>query len=845
MTSVEQVSGGMEGELCLEETSEGPLVLFPEELGEAPKYPLAPFYLRFASEVLRPKVAQVRVEVGGSLIATGTLADGGISFDLCWHRIMPRVWAMDLTLRVQKPKWEAASPVVVLGEYLLGDEITLEDVGWREADSPTAIRALADRPSEEGGGILPPYGYPVFTDRAFYAVAHPVGCVEREGALLRFKHHPQWENGEIRSPSLVMGRAASGSEPGELFARYFQTLRRPRPARAIVEINTFWTDQFDSTHGYTTDIPSYRRMAREWSRRVLKGERGLVSHFLLDAGWQNTASLYRPQNSLGGPGDEGLTALAEEIRAEGFQFGLWYTLNGPIGIDMNWARSAGFRVSHRGVGAGYSAGSGRLSYICLTDRNWEEQLSRRLAKVIASVGVDFMKGDWDNDAIEDATLDAAKFPTPEHLREAIADMMIRTYGRMHAARPGYSLRGAWWPSPWWFSHVDNTHLPNSGDMESTDLPSLTQRDAGLTSRDAVFYHVMRRCRTPVDFDVLVPHEFAHSRRNPVQDSETSWVNSLIMWLGRGNHYLQIYAAPYDIHGDRAWALREALRWFRAHEDLLWKTPTRMVGGDPGQGEVYGYLHQDGSRQLLIVRNPLAHPQTTDALWAEGLEPADWSFLYPLACSPGKATRSLASHEVRVLAQGFALQVPEGYVNRAGTPGLAFSLASGEIRHGTSEAIPDLHRLPAPSATMEVLNERALAIHASLPDGLRDVEIVLRAHSRAPGDTDLRASLGRYHDPVSTFPVGVTSLRTGARQGYAQRRLQQPPGDPTLVILRIPVGSGGEAHAYLDGATSLPSFEAGWIEAREEILPVEIRPTSSSLPPAPSSPPVVVCPLILP
>jgi len=68
-----------------------------------------------------------------------------------------------------------------------------------------------------------------------------------------------------------------------------EAIRLPPPERAMVEINTFWTDAF-ADGKYTTDLESYRAMAHGWAEDVLEGEKGLVSHFLLDAGWQESES---------------------------------------------------------------------------------------------------------------------------------------------------------------------------------------------------------------------------------------------------------------------------------------------------------------------------------------------------------------------------------------------------------------------------------------------------------------------------------------------------------------------------------------------------------------------------
>jgi hypothetical protein len=744
----------------------------------------------------------------------GTLA--GAAFEARWT-IEAEGWAR-FSIRFEgkaAAEWGDFQRLVLLDQEI-PTAVLRDQLGWRELGS-SSESALADRPPEEGGGLLPPFGYPIFGPDFFLGAEHPMACIEADKNRARIFHHPLWEKNELRSINLVVGLCREGEPVERAFARYVQTIRRRRPERAIVEINTFWTDGFANATKYAgqTDPESYLAMAQAWSRDVLAGEPGLVSHFLLDAGWQNDASLYRPQAENGGPGDETLARIGREILDEGFQFGLWFSVNGPIGVDPRWAAGQGYRTHDQGTGAGYSANNGKIRYICLTDPRWEDDLSSRLEEIISRVPVTFFKGDWDNDAIEDP---ARPGLSKAQLREAIANAMIRIYGRMHAANPAVALRGAWWLSPWWLPHVDNTHLPNSGDMEPCDLPSLTHRDSALTCRDAVYHHVMVRSATPVPWDVLCPHEFASSRRNPVQDTEDSWMNNLAMWSSRGSQYLQLYLAPYGLDGWKAWSLREILRWYRSEEELLWKSETRMLGADPLSGGIYAYLHGDGERALLTIRNPLAHPQALH-LSPWGLGETGWQQIYPFCRSFNASGYVMSSHEVLILTRGQSVHGP--LVN---TP--AGWQMPQEVRP------PRRHELPPVAARFERLGSGKLAIHSSLPYGLKSATIVLSVEAEA--GRDWRAAVGRYEEDVASFGVPITQVRPHWQSGYAQGRLPARPQEPSRTILRIPVGTGGEAHCFLSSAQEFPKILGGWIEGRDLLQPAKQAPAGFH-PPAMSAP----------
>lgn len=768
-------------------------------------------------------------------VVRGLVAHGPISFEAIW-RADERGW-LRLTIHFHGRPPELWGAFRRVQFHLPGRDFK-PAVGWRE------YTAALDRPPEEGAGLQPPYGYPVFSTDCFYGLEHPMSCAEIEADGVLLYHHPRWDGEDFATAPLVVGVASQKETSEEVFERYFSSIRRPVPERAIVEINTFWTDRFDLRRGYETDLESYRRMASEWAGRILRGERGLVSHFLLDAGWFDPASLYRPTLSNGGPDDHALASFGQELNALGFQFGLWFSLNGPIGVDMNWAREQGYRVFNQGCGAGYGCAAGKTSFICLTDRRWENDLGSRLEELIAHSPVTFFKGDWDNDAIEDPLFDGPD--GPEHLREAIAEAMMRIYGRMHASREDVALRGAWWLSPWWFAHVDNTHLPNSGDFEVIDFPSLTQREAALTCRDAVYHHVMEKCRTPISYDVICGHEFASAPRNPVQDTEESWMNCLAMWVSRGSHYLQFYIPPYGMQEWKSWSVREMLRWFRENEMVLWKGATRMVGGEPALGEIYGYHHSNSGKEILTLRNPLALPQEMPRSLEPDLEKGGWVQIYPFFRSYEVSNSLLASHEVVILARGLVtppLQVALNTVNGWRTP--AFAASNREL-HGVASPIPSLHELSSPKMKIDRISRDKIRFHGVLPYWLESAELVLKVRSSSVSEIGCRAAVGRYPDGVATAAVPITICKPNNLVGFAQTRMGISPSDPDLISIRFPIGVGGEVHAFFSVPPELPEIVGAWVEGISWTLQSDAteRPMPSCSPPAALRPKIVLLQLDL-
>jgi hypothetical protein len=74
-----------------------------------------------------------------------------------------------------------------------------------------------------------------------------------------------------------------------------------------------------------------------------------------------------------------------------------------------------------------------------------------------------------------------------------------------------------------------------------------------------------------------------------------------MTIGRGITDWEILTSPQNLDAKRYEFLSRAIRWGKANWDIL--SDTKMILGNPGKGEVYGYAHLGKGAALVFLRNP--------------------------------------------------------------------------------------------------------------------------------------------------------------------------------------------------------------------------------------------------
>ena len=95
------------------------------------------------------------------------------------------------------------------------------------------------------------------------------------------------------------------------------------------------------------------------------------------------------------------------------------------------------------------------------------------------------------------------------------------------------------------------------------------------------------------------------------------------WLAaRTSLHHDWYAQASDLTLERWKILARVARWAKRHEKVF--RFSRMVGGDPGRGEIYGFSAYDDGRGTLALRNPGAEARSLEISLADllGLGDAD-------------------------------------------------------------------------------------------------------------------------------------------------------------------------------------------------------------------------------
>jgi hypothetical protein len=516
-----------------------------------------------------------------------------------------------------------------------------------QSDPPGPIRRVGyglrgGLGAEEQDGLetyaeQPGCGYPVWIGDWFAGMEHPAAFTV-PGEHLELFHHPVW-NGvrEIECCPAVFGVAADHDSVPEAFKDYLWHIRLPKLDRPLYQISVGWSTKYIGNREYIDSFETNEDYADALVEVGLKPD-----WLALDAGWFDRRTIYRHKED--DAEDSRLIEFAEGLRKRGFKLALWITHNGPVGFDTDWIQEQGWKVGE-GPGTPYKNGT----FVVMMQPSFEEALGKRLEQLVTNVGVGHLKIDWDNDAATHPEF-REDFPTPDHVREATIDTFIRIDRRLRKANPELITRNGWWPSPWWLDRANHIWLADSGDTEYASWPSRTQRDRGLTHRDAFYHQIMVKAESPVFLDVYDNHEFVQALMNPFGDDDHTWLDNLVLAVTRGTTYIWMPVNPESLRDHRATQLQQVMEWMGDHVEELGTRDSKMVLGSPALGEVYGFLHPFEGGAWLTLRNPSIEPQVVSLECEDwfGYRPKGIRQVYPFWEDLTVDTITLLGHEVRLL-----------------------------------------------------------------------------------------------------------------------------------------------------------------------------------------------------
>lgn len=734
-------------------------------------------------------------------------------------------------------------------------------------------RKAADYLEQEGeeasGGVIPGCGYPLFVSDWFVGMEHAGAFTVLAGDNLEAYHHPTWQDGKLPAVPVIWGAASSPETVRAALDDYTRTIRLPRLDSFVVSLCTFWSDPYIGSMEYEVSIEGYRR----YLQAML--DLGVVPDVLtLDAGWNDRRSILHFKDD---PDDAKLQAFAEEVRALGVDLSLWICRNGPMGFDPEWAKTEGYAVGG-GLASHYSGDN----YLVMMDKRWEQNLGDRLVELTGIIGTRHFKLDWDNECATHEDF-AEVYPTPSHVREETLNSWARLEDRMLALNPKVLTRDGWWPSPWLLAHGSHLFLPNSGDCEYSHWPARTQRDRAINHRDAINHKVFVADRSPVPLDPMDNHEFAQAPRNPVQDDPRTWLDNLILTFLRGTSYITLFLNPEGLQDWQAAGLRGVLSWARAHAHELLVDGARMVLGDPGVGEVYGFLHpivpsvswegplaptgdeaeieasgpshteESPEGAWLVLRNPSVEPQPAHLELAQwlGYEPGAVWQVYPHWEKIG-GDRVLLGHEVQLLRvfktdPGELSPLPtEPFMVREHNSEYHYLFPGNRtLSEQIGPSVAPLMQLPELAAESFVETSEPGAASrqwfATIPHRMAEPEllITLRGPQEILDRASIECSTSRYEGGRGEHYLTVKRVGRKPNHGYGTKRFMEPLEDRRRddYVFSLPAGGRVSLTVQLIGegveALQWEAWLTGWEAPARQVMLLDHPPVPGpQLPPHP-------------
>jgi len=383
---------------------------------------------------------------------------------------------------------------------------------------------------------------------------------------------------DSRGWSSVVGVAPAG-QLRRAFLAYIER-ERPRPYKPFLH----WNSWFDLGYGY----PFSQHDALDRIHAVgdeLNKKRGVViDAFLLDDGWDDTASLWQPGRDY----KDGLAPLTQAAREYGASVALWMS---PWG---GYAPSKANRIA-TGRRDGITVENGGLA---LTDPKYYKIFHDTAQAMITLYGVNSFKFDGAGNA---------KWKLKGSPFSDDSDAILHLAADLRRQKPDLFLdfTNGSWASPFWLLHVDA--IPRGG--EDTSLEGVgSERQRWITYRDANVYsnYVMTGSLYPLNSLMLHGIVLGRKAEHLGAATQQDFVSEVHSYFGSGTQLQELYLSP-SLLNEAEWdVLAEAAKWSRRNSSVL--VDTHWIGGNPHTFEVYGWAAWSPEKAIVTLRNPSTHPQ---------------------------------------------------------------------------------------------------------------------------------------------------------------------------------------------------------------------------------------------
>ncbi len=441
---------------------------------------------------------------------------------------------------------------------------------------------------EDHGGV----GMPILVGgRLWFGVEYPGSYNNIRGGQLSLVHYPGKDlaGGPVTTKVAVCGLAQPGEALNIAFERYLDTVATG--PRDFTHYNS-WYD----LRGRELSPERLLEVYRGFQEGLLKPYGLKLKAFVIDDGWQDRNSIWRPRRDLY---PNGFGPLARSLEAEGTRLGLWMPLSGQ-NLNIRWGVEHGYEKSNKG------------NFYCLGGPRYYAAIRNATARLIREGNLAYYKHDFNH--MRCSAPGHQHLPDDYHGREVNIDRTIALLHYERRLQPGIFLNvtSGMWYSPWWLMHADAIWGAFPGDTGyERSWPQLTRREWASSFRDAHLYRMyLRRPNNLFPISRLMTHGITQGRKNMLGGRDEpirEWTDYVMLYFGRGVQMRELYISPDRMRPDMWKAVGTGLRWALARNAILARTV--MIGGDPREGKAYGFIHWRRDQGVWVLRNPALDEQT--------------------------------------------------------------------------------------------------------------------------------------------------------------------------------------------------------------------------------------------
>ena len=479
-------------------------------------------------------------------------------------------------------------------------------------------------------------GSPAVTDTAFFAVEHPMSINRGELGRVRcfLPRSTDLKPGEQVTVSSVIGFVPKG----QLRRGFLAYLERERahPYRPFLNYNTWYDIGYFSRFDAAAAIDAINSFGQE----LVVKRRTRIDSFLLDDGWDDCKSLWRPLKKNFPDGFAPVAAAAKKYDAAlGFWLSPWGGYGQPKQERLKQGRAEGFEI--------------RDGSFSMAGPKFYERFRGLCVEVLKQQGANHFKFD----GIGNGSGEGAGSATRDF------EAMLRLVAELRSIRPDLYINQTTgtWPSPFWLMHADSIWR---GGEDHSFAGTGSDRQQWMTYRDGDVYErvVSRTTLYPLNSLMLHGMIFARSANKLNVDPKGDFTSEVRSFFGSGTQMQEMYITPKLLSAANWDALAASARWARENADVL--VDTHWVGGDPTELKVYGWAAWSPRKGILTLRNPGGRAATIEIDAAKVFELPDDAPRHYALKSPYADQRTTVASLTAGEAATFTLQPYEVIVLEA-------------------------------------------------------------------------------------------------------------------------------------------------------------------------------------